>query len=145
MEGRSQKPASQPRERERDLSGMQTSEAAEGNEVICNKSNYFEKTSFTHVFITGRLEKTTQKRGVNRLPLPSLQAGVQAGVTHSVLLQGNDPCSYCIWRNISFPPHFKSISGLSEGAGLKVITAPLFPLINYMNNIWDNALLNIYV
>ena len=100
MEGRSQKLASQPRERERDLSGMKTSEAAEGNEVTRNKSNYFEKTSFAHVFIIGRLEKTTQKRGVNSLPLPFLQAGVQAGVTHSVLLQGNDPCSYCIWRNI---------------------------------------------
>lgn len=41
--------------------------------------------------------------------------------------------------------HCKSISGLKEGAGLKVITTPLFSLINYMNNIWDNALLNIYV
>lgn len=101
MEGRSQKLTSQPRERERDLSGMETSEAAEGNEVICNKSNYFEETSFAHVFLMGRLEKTTQKRGANRLPLSSLQAGVQAGVTHSVLLQGNNPCSYCIWRNNS--------------------------------------------
>lgn len=100
MEGRSQTLASQPRERERDLSGMKTSEAAAGNEVICNKSNYFEKTSFSHVFVTGRLERTTQRRGVNPPPSPSLQVGVQAGVTHSVLLRGNDPRPYGVWRNI---------------------------------------------
>lgn len=48
---------SQPRERERDLRGMETREAAEGNEVIWNKSNCFGKKtnpSFTPVFPVGR-------------------------------------------------------------------------------------------
>lgn len=113
---------------------MKTREAAEGNEVICNKSNYFEKP-FTHIFIMRRLEKTTPKRGVSCLQLPSLLVGARIGVTHASLVQGSSPCCYCIWRNRLRFPHFKSISGLSEGTGLKVITAPLFPLINYMNNI----------
>lgn len=34
---------SPPRERERELRGMETREAAEGNEVIWNKSNCFGK------------------------------------------------------------------------------------------------------
>lgn len=38
---------SQPRERERDLRGVETREAAEGNEVIWNKSNCFGKKKQT--------------------------------------------------------------------------------------------------
>lgn len=40
---------------------------------------------FKHVFTARRLEKTTQKRGVNRWQLPSLGAGVRRGVSHALL------------------------------------------------------------
>lgn len=50
VERRNQKLASQPREHERDLRIMKTSGAVEGNEVICNKSNYFEKTLIRSCF-----------------------------------------------------------------------------------------------
>lgn len=99
---------------------------------------------FKHVFTAQRLEKTTQKRGVNRQRLPSLGAGIWRSLSHA-LLGETDPVVTVYGETGSVSHIFKSISGLSEGAGLKVITAPLFPLINYMNNIWDNALLNIYV
>lgn len=85
------------------------------------------KTHFAFVFITGRLEKTAQERGGERLPLPSLRAGVGAARTRSVLLQGNDPCPYWIRRNVPVSHIFKSISGLSEGAGLKLLQLRCFP------------------
>lgn len=89
---------------------------------------------FKHVFTARRLEKTTQKKRSEPLAV-ALSWSWRPTRCESCLARGNGPCCYCMWRNRLGSPHFKSISGLSEGAGLKVITAPLFPLINYMNNI----------
>lgn len=67
---------------------------------------------------------------MTRLPLPSPKL-------HDSLPAPSGKASLSLQHMEKHPsfPHFKSISGLSEGAALKVITAPLFPLINYMNNI----------
>lgn len=135
MEGRSQKLASQPRERERDLSGVKTTETAEGNEVICNKSNYFEKNLIHSCFCYGEIrEGNPEERSES--PAVALSPSWDPSWCDSLRAPSGERSLFCLCmeKHLGFP-HFKSISGLSEGAGLKVITAPLFPLINYMNNI----------
>lgn len=76
MEGRRKKLDSQPRERERDLSSTKTSEAAEGNEVIPNKSNFFggKKTpqnSFRFCFYYGEIREDSpgERRGASAVAL----------------------------------------------------------------------------
>lgn len=140
-EGRSQKLASQPRERERDLSGMKTSEAAEGNEVICNKSNYFGKKKTNNnplihsCFYYGEIREDNPQERSDPSAV-ALSPSWRPSWCDSRRAPPGKPAPFLLYteKRLGFP-HFKSISGLSEGAGLKVITAPLFPLINYMNNI----------
>jgi len=114
---------------------MQTREVAEGNEVIRNKSNYFEKTLIHSCFYYGEIREDNPEERSEPFAV-ALSPSWRPSWCDSLCAPSGKRSLFLLYmeKHFSFP-HFKSISGLSEGAGLKVITAPLFPLINYMNNI----------